>query len=129
MHNNGSFWKPIGTECVNSSGKLLKSTGKDFYPTFSSFSARLSYKIFFLFRSRILGLLINTLTVNYEYSRSIRDNLPLPIHIKLSKKPLIFCGTLLKCLESIWNCQCSAKKTSVIDQVFLKLLTPKYLLI
>ena len=129
MHNSASFWKPIGTERVNSSEKLLKSTGKDFYPTFSSFSARLSYKNFFLFRSQILGLLINTLTVNYEYSRSIRENLPLPIHIKLSKKPLIFCGIVLKCLESIWNCQCSAKKTSLIDQVFLKLFTPKYLLI
>ena len=129
MHNSASFWKPIGTERVNSSEKLLKSTGKDFYPTFSSFSARLSYKNFFLFRSQILGLLINRLTVNYEYSRSIRENLPLPIHIKLSKKPLIFCGIVLKCLESIWNCQCSAKKTSLIDQVFLKLFTPKYLLI
>ena len=129
MHNSASFWKHIGTERVNSSEKLLKSTGKDFYPTFSSFSARLSYKNFFLFRSRILGLLINTLTFNYQYSCSIRENLPLPILIKLSKKLLIFCGIVLKCLESIWNCQCSAKKTSLIDQVFLKLFTPKYLLI
>ena len=30
---------------------------------------------------------INTLTANYEYSRSNRENLPLPIQIKLSKKP------------------------------------------
>ena len=29
----------------------------------------------------------NTLTANYEYSRSNRENLPLPIQIKLSKKP------------------------------------------
>ena len=28
----------------------------------------------------------NTLTANYEYSRSTRENLPLPIQIKLSKK-------------------------------------------
>ena len=129
MHNSASFWKPIGTERVNSSEKLLKSTGKDFYPTFSSFSARLSYKNFFLFRSWIIGLLINRLTVNYQYSCSIRGNLPLPFHIKLSKKLLIFCGIVLKCFESIWNCQCSAKKTSLIDQVFLKLFTRKHLLI
>ena len=129
MHNSASFWKPIGTESVNSSQKLLKSTEKDFYPTFSSFSARLSYKNFFFFRSQILGLLINTLTVNCEYSRSIRENLPLPIQMKLSKNPLIFCGIVLKCLESLWNFQCSATKISLIDQLFLKLLTPKYLLI
>ena len=30
---------------------------------------------------------INTLTANYEYSRINRENLPLPIQIKLSKKP------------------------------------------
>ena len=28
----------------------------------------------------------NTLTANYEYSRSNKENLPLPIQIKLSKK-------------------------------------------
>ena len=33
---------------------------------------------------------LNTLTANYEYSRSNRKNLPLPIQIKLSKKPYIF---------------------------------------
>ena len=32
-------------------------------------------------------LKFNTLTANYEYSRSNRENLPLPIQIKLSKKP------------------------------------------
>ena len=33
------------------------------------------------------GKEINTLTANYEYSRSNRENLPWPIQIKLSKKP------------------------------------------
>ena len=32
-------------------------------------------------------MLVNMLTANYEYSRSNRENLPLPIEIKLSKKP------------------------------------------
>ena len=36
--------------------------------------------------SEILGLLDNTLTGNYEYSRSNRDNLPLQVPGKLSKK-------------------------------------------
>ena len=37
--------------------------------------------------SDILGLLDNTLNPNYKYPRSSRENLPLPIQIKLSKKP------------------------------------------
>ena len=31
-----------------------------------------------------------TLTVNYEYSRSITENLPLPIEMQLSEKPKAF---------------------------------------
>ena len=41
----------------------------------------------FLIRSEILGLLVNTLTANYGYSRGNRENLPLPIQMKVSKKP------------------------------------------
>ena len=35
----------------------------------------------------MLGLLDNTLTANYEYFQSNRENLHLPIEIKLSEKP------------------------------------------
>ena len=34
-----------------------------------------------LVRSEIFGLLVYTLTANYEYSRSNRENLPLPIQM------------------------------------------------
>ena len=64
---------------------------------------KLSQKKLFLTRSEILGLLVNTLTANYEYSRSNRENLPLPIQINLSKKPYIFC-----CI--FFYFQCSEKK-------------------
>ena len=37
-------------------------------------------------RSEVLGVLDKALTANYEYPRSIREILPLPIQIKLSKK-------------------------------------------
>ena len=43
-----------------------------------------------LISSRII-LDLNTLTANYEHSRSNRENLPLPIQIQLSKKSKIFC--------------------------------------
>ena len=87
MDNRASFWKPFGSERVNQSQKLLTSAEKYFYRTFSSFRAKFSYKKLVSIRSEILGLLDNTLTVKYEYSRSKRENIPLPIQIKLSKKP------------------------------------------
>ena len=54
-------------------------------------------------KSEISGLLDNMFTANYEYSRSNRENLPLPIQIKLSKKPSSFCVIFLPFLESTLN--------------------------
>ena len=69
--------------------------------------------------------IVNTLTANYEYSRSNKENLQLPIQIKLSKKPSIFSSIFFAILESILNFQYSEKQKSLIAQVFLMLLTPK----
>ena len=44
-----------------------------------------------LIKLKLFSKVINTLTANYEYSRSNRENLPLPIQIKLSKKLHFFC--------------------------------------
>ena len=41
-------------------------------------------------RSEILGMLVDTLTDNYDYSRSNRENLLLPIQIKLCKNRKLF---------------------------------------
>ena len=60
-------------------------------------------------RSEILRLLDNRFTGNYEYSRSNREKLALPIQIKLSKKPLLFCDIPLIFLESTGNFECSEK--------------------
>ena len=53
----------------------------------------------FLVKSEILGLLFNTLTANNEYSRSNKENLTLPIPMKLSEK----IHFLLKFLLHFWN--------------------------
>ena len=86
-------------------------------------------KKLFLIRSQILGLLVNTLTANYESSRSSRESLQLQIQIRLSKKPSIFSGLFPKFLESTLNFQCSEIKMILIGQIFLKLLTPKNVLV
>ena len=86
MQNRASFWKPLGSERVNASQIHLKYTEKYFYSTFSSFWDKLIEKKLFSISCEILGLLGNTLTANCKYSRSNRENLPLPLQIKWSKK-------------------------------------------
>ena len=77
-HNSSCFWKLSGSEHVKESQKLLRCAKKYYYPNFSSLWTKSSKKKLFLIRSEILGLLENTLTVNYEDSRINRENLPLP---------------------------------------------------
>ena len=60
-------------------------------------------------RSEILGQLVDTLTPNYEYSHSNRENLAITIQTKLCNKLKTFCTIWLTVLESIWNFQCSKK--------------------
>ena len=114
---------------ANKFQKLLKSAEKYFYSTFSSCAAKLSKKKIFLVRSEILGLLVNMLTANYEYSSSNRENVPLPIQLLLSEKQKsfwsIFFFFLFAFLESPLNFEHFEKETSLITQLFLKLLTPK----
>ena len=85
----------------------------------------MSSKKLCLVRYQVLGLLVNMMTANYEFSCSNRENLPLPIQINLSKKPSTFTCIFLGLFESKLSFQCSEKKMSPIGQVSLKLLTPK----
>ena len=110
MHNRASFCKHFGSERVNASQKLLKYTKKLFYFTFFSFWAKLCQKKVFSIRFEVLGLLFDTLTATCEYSHSNRENLPLPIQIKLSEIPEIFYGILFAFLVSTGNFQCSESK-------------------
>ena len=85
----------------------------------------MSEKKLFSIRSEILGLLDNTLTGNYENSRSNGENLMLPIEIKLSKKSYTFWAIFLMhfwLLHEIFNVL--KKRMSLIGKVFLKFLTP-----
>ena len=52
---------------------------------------------------------LNTLTANYEYSRSNRENVPLQIQMQLSEKPKIFCCIFIPFLESTLNFKHSEK--------------------
>ena len=56
-----------------------------------------------LVRSEILGLLVNILTANYEYSRSNTDNLPLPFQMQLSEKLKKYFAFFIVFLQSALN--------------------------
>ena len=70
----------------------------------------------------------STSTTNYEYSRTNRENLPLPIRIQLSEKLKAFSQIFVAFLEYTLNLEHFEKKMSLTAQVFLKLLTLKDLL-
>ena len=54
-------------------------------------------------RFEIFGPLVNTLTTIYEYFRSNRENLPLPIQMQLTKKSKKICKFFIVCLEFTLN--------------------------
>ena len=82
----------------------------------------------FLVKSEILGLLVNTLTSDCEYSCSNRETLSLPIQRQLSEKLKTFSPFFIVFLECTLNLEHFKKQMSLIAQVFLKLLTVKYVL-
>ena len=56
------------------------------------------------------SILLNTLTANYEYSRSKTDNLQLPVQMQLSKKPETFSQFFIVFLQSTLNFEHFEKK-------------------
>ena len=93
--------------------------------------SQVELKKLFLVTYEILGMLVNMLTLEDEHSRTIRENLQLPIQRQLYKKLkslflltfyFIF-GMYIK-FGTFWK-----KKMSLVAQVFLKLFTLKDVLI
>ena len=78
-----------------------------------------------LVRSEILELLVNTLTVNCEYSRSNTDKLQLPFQMILSEKLKTFSAFFIEFAESALDFKHFEKKKSFIAKVFPRLLNPK----
>ena len=70
----------------------------------------MSQKKPFLVKSEILGLLVNTLTTDDEYSRSNRENLPLPIQRQLSEGLNTFSRFFIAFLECKLNLEQFEKK-------------------
>ena len=89
------------------------------------FLANFRWRKLFWLISGILGLLLKTLTANYDYSRNNTDNSPLPAMIQFSGGLKIFSWFWIPLFDSVLNFECFEKKINLIAQVFLRLLTPK----
>ena len=70
----------------------------------------MSWKISALVRSKILGLLVNTLTAEYMYSGRNMQTFKQPVQTPLSLKEKTFSGFFIAFLKSTWNGEHFQKK-------------------
>ena len=70
----------------------------------------MSWKTSALVRSKKLGLFVNTLTFEYEYSRRNKQTFEQQVHTPLSLKQKTFSGFFVAFLESTWNGEDFQKK-------------------
>ena len=78
---------------------LLKSASQHLYHIHWSLARKLCSKNALLLTCKILGLLVNTLATDEMYLVLNRDNLTIPVQMKLSQKKKTFsqfCAALLK---------------------------------
>ena len=118
MHEKICFSEHFGSERVNESVKVPLSY-------FLSVLSQIESEKVKSVKSVILGLLANTLTANYEHSRSTIENLPLPFQMEISEKAKKFFEFFIAFSESALNFQHFEKRKSFIAQVFPRFLTPK----
>ena len=82
-----------------------------------------------LLLSKILRLFVNTLTDDDKYCLLYRDYLTQPIQILLSQKQQTFSQFFSPFLKSTLNFEHFQEKMSLIAHVFLKLSSPKKVII
>ena len=86
MSTKPPFRTPFDSQQDNRFEILLKSKRRHLYHFFSSLCGKWNRKMSLLVLSEILGLFINTMTVDDMYSFPNNENLPQPIQMQLSKK-------------------------------------------
>ena len=110
MPENPYFRKVFGNQPVNGYQKLLKSSRHYLCPIFPWIWNKLSWKRSALVRSKILGLFVNTLTVEYKYSRRNIQTFAQQVQTPLSLKQKTFSWFFIAFLESTWNGEDFQKK-------------------
>ena len=89
---------------------MLKSARDYFYPIFPWIWDKLRWKKSAWVRSKMLGLFVNTLTVEYTYSRRNMQTFTQQVQTPLSLKQKPFSRFFIPFLNSIWNGEHFQKK-------------------
>ena len=111
-----------------------KSERQHFHHIYSSLWRQFSWEKFLLVICKVLGLFVNTLTADGQYSLLNRDNLLQLLQIQLSHKQktfsqfFFFFFFFFTFFKSRFNFVNLKKKITLIADLFLKLQTPKNVL-
>ena len=110
MSKKSRFRGPFDKQHGKRAQALLKSASQHHYHIHRSLLNKLSWKKSLLLTCKILGLLVNTLAANEKYPVLNRDNLMIPIQMKLSEKEKSFSQIFAKFFISISNFEHFEKK-------------------
>ena len=100
MSKNSFLRQTFGSQRVNGSETLLKSTRPHFYITILLIRDKSSWKKLLLVTCEMLGLFVNSLTADNKYSRHSRENFPQQIQMQLSQKQKNF--SVFHCVSEIY---------------------------
>ena len=89
---------------------LLKSASRYLYHIHLSLPRQLSWRKSLFLTSKILALLLNTLSANEKYPGLNRDNLTIPIQMQLSQKQKSFAHFFAAFFKSAMNFKYFEKK-------------------
>ena len=104
---------------------MLQSARHYFYPIFPWIWDKLSWIKSALVRSKILRLFVNTLTVEYKYSRRNMQTFTQQVQTPLSLKQKTFSGFFIAFLKSTWNGEHFQKKGESSNLSFSEIIDSK----
>ena len=122
------FRGPFNKQHGKAAEALLKSASQHLYQIHWSLPTQLRWKKSLLLTSKILVLYVNTLAADKKYPVLNRDNLTIPVQIKLSRKQKFFSKFFAVFLKSSLILDHFEKNMTLIAFVFRKLPSPKMLL-
>ena len=93
----------FGSQHVNESQTLLRSSRNHFHTTIPLIWGRTSRKRLVLVRSEVLGQFVNTITAVYNYIRQNLENLRQQVQTQISLKPKTFSGFFIALIKSTLN--------------------------
>ena len=100
----------FGSQHVNESQTLLRSSRNHFHTTIPLIWGRTSRKRLVLVRSEVLGQFVNTITAVYNYIRQNLEKLRQQVQTQISLKPKTFSGFFIPLMNSTLNLEYFEKK-------------------